>query len=80
MADHAALWGREDGLLYVMLDVNSGGRHQAARLRSSSCGSLSVAMRHGSGIIRMKAETIIGAFLSGGGSAKDLTLVVPKIF
>jgi len=28
----------------------------------------------------MKAETIIGAFLSGGGGAKDFTLVVLKIF
>ena len=28
----------------------------------------------------MKAETIIGAFLSGGGGAKNLTLVVLKIF
>jgi hypothetical protein len=28
----------------------------------------------------MKAETIIGAFLSGGGGAKDLTLVGLKIF
>ena len=37
-------------------------------------------MRYGSGIIWMKAETIIGAFLSGGGGAKDLTLVVPKTF
>jgi len=36
------------------------------------------AMRYGSGIIRMKAETIIGAFLSGGGGAKDLTLVALK--
>jgi len=37
-------------------------------------------MRYGSGIIRMKAETIIGAFLSGGGGAKDLTLIGLKIF
>ncbi len=36
------------------------------------------AMRYGIGIIRMKAETIIGAFLSGGGGAKDLTLVALK--
>ena len=38
-----------------------------------------LAMRYGSGIIRMKAETIIGAFLSGGGGAKNLTLVVLKM-
>jgi hypothetical protein len=37
-------------------------------------------MRYGSGIIRMKSETIIGAFLSGGGSAKDLTPVIFKNF
>ncbi len=37
-------------------------------------------MRYGSGIIRMETETIIGAFLSCGGGAKDLTPIVFKNF
>ena len=49
-------------------------RNSGVAIKHRACARRLVArclpMRHGSGIIRMKAETIIGAFLSGGGGAK----------